>query len=678
MMRFHRIVALLTMLWLFAAIARGQTLEARIKPLVEAHHGTVAVAVKHLPSGESFEYQAELPLPTASLIKLPVMIAVHDAVHAGKLDLAKPLILREEDKVPGSGILSSNFSSGVQLPLRDALRLMIVFSDNTATNLVIDQLGLPATARLMETLGCPQTKLNAKVYRGDTSIFPERSKQFGLGSTTAREMVSLLERLDRGEVIDREASQAMKALLLDNADRTMLVRDLPASVRVAHKSGAVANVRTDAGIIDAPTGSIAICVLTNENEDKSWADDNAAHLLIGRIARAAFDHFNPNGVAESEEATRDMKLGAVGDLVEALQRTLNDRLQPSMNLATDGDFGPMTQKAVIAFQKQQGLKETGVVDADTWKALGTLMTDAAPVPDPEVVNAEVLPRQPQESLVGPPDVTCKAWAIGDARTGKLLWGDHESERLHPASTTKIMTAYLVTSLAEQDPSVMDEVVTFSSRADQTVGSTAGLKAGEQVSVRELLYGMLLPSGNDASVAFAEHFGARCSLEGGSATEDASQNYDAFIAAMDERARHLGMRETSYVNTHGLTDDQHLTSARDLLVLSQHAMAQPEFCARTSTIQRGCRVRSTSGYERNVVWQNTNQMLQFEGFDGVKTGTTEAAGCCLVTRGERDGKPLIVVVLGAPSTESRYVDTRNLFRWAWLQLTEGGHGRAGSN
>ncbi len=506
MMRWHQTLTGWLILAALAVVTRADTLESQIKPLIEAHHGTVGVALQHLPTGEVYEYQSDLPLPTASLIKLPVMITLHEAVHAGRLDLARPLTLREADKVPGSGILASNFSAGMQMPLRDALRLMIVFSDNSATNLVIDQIGLPTTASLMEKLGCPQTKLNAKVYRGDTSIFPERSRQFGLGSTTAGEMVSLLARLDRGELVSREASQAMIDLLFDCADRTMLVRDLPPSVKVAHKSGAVANVRTDAGLIDAPTGRIAICVLTHENEDKSWGDDNAAHQLIGRIARVAFDYFNPAGVGETADDARQLTVGAVGDLVEALQRTLNARLNPSLNLATDGDFGPMTQKAVLAFQKQQALPETGVVDQATWKALGTLITAAAPVPDPEVINAEVLPQQPQDDLVAPPAVTCKAWAIGDAQTGRLLWGHHESERLHPASTTKIMTAYLITSLAERDPSVLDEIVTFSSRADNTEGSTAGLKAGERASVRELLYGLLLPSGNDASVAFAEHFG----------------------------------------------------------------------------------------------------------------------------------------------------------------------------
>ena len=135
------------------------------------------------------------------------MIALYDAIERGEVDLATPIRLKEEDKVPGSGILTANFSAGMQLSLHDALRLMIVHSDNTATNLVVDQIGLPATAKLMEQLDCPNTKLHAKVFRRDTSIFPERSKEFGLGSTTANEMVALLAKLDAGQLVSQSASE---------------------------------------------------------------------------------------------------------------------------------------------------------------------------------------------------------------------------------------------------------------------------------------------------------------------------------------------------------------------------------------------------------------------------------------------------------------------------------------
>jgi D-alanyl-D-alanine carboxypeptidase (penicillin-binding protein 5/6) len=679
-------VVLLEPQLLRASCSDSRSLEAVVGPLIEEFDGHVGLAIRHLPSGQEFFHNSEAPMPTASLIKLPVLAAVHESIAVGRLSLDQMIVMEESEMVPGSGILTSHFSAGLQLPLRDVLRLMIVYSDNTATNLAVEQIGISRTAEYMQELGFPNTKLHAKVYRGETSVFPERSKQFGLGSTTAREMIQLLQLLHEGKLVNSEASRQMLDLLYACDDKTMLVRDLPASVKVAHKSGAVSKSRTDAGLIDSPSGTIAVCVLTTENADQSWSDDNRAHQFIGRIALAAYDYFNPPSPLPLQHMR--LAVGSVGPWVQTLQRTLNQRLEPSPDLTTDGDFGPMTQRAVIAFQSSLGLPETGTVDSATWKALGSLITADMPVPDPEVINANTTKRNPLPPLDGPPAVTCKAWAIGDANTGELLWGHDEDQALHPASTTKIMTAYTILSLAERDPGVLDEIVTFSEQAADTIGSSSGLEAGEQVPVGELLYGLLLPSGNDASVALAEHFAGRGlmvaneehdeehsdSPSGGSVTENDSaqkqpsaasnDNLQAFVDSMNAKARELGLSRTVYMNPHGLTDDRHLSSARDLLVLSSRALQQPEFRLRVSTKQRGCRVSSISGYERNVVWTNTNRFLDTEGFQGVKTGTTKAAGACLVAHAEHEDRQWIVVVLGAASTESRYADAMNLFRWAW--------------
>src|SRR5690606_16237987 len=113
----------------------------------------------------------------------------------GKVHLERPVTLRKSDKVPGSGILTDHFSDGASFPLLDAVHLMITYSDNTATNLVLDAIGIGSTAATMEALGCPNTKIHSKVYRRDTSVFPDRSKVYGLGSTTAAEMVKLFEAL---------------------------------------------------------------------------------------------------------------------------------------------------------------------------------------------------------------------------------------------------------------------------------------------------------------------------------------------------------------------------------------------------------------------------------------------------------------------------------------------------
>ncbi len=267
-------------------------LEARLRPLIDAHKGEVAISVKHLKTGESFTHRADEPMPTASLIKLPVMVEVYQQAHEGKLKLTDPITLKQADKVPGSGILTAHFSDGASFPVVDAVRLMIAFSDNTATNLVIDKIGLPATAARMESLGFPNTKLHSKSFKRETSVFPERSEKFGLGSTTAGEMVGLLEQLHAEKLVTPEASKAMLEHLKKCDDKDKFPRFLPAGTVIAHKTGSVNEARTDAGIIFSPGGPIFLCVLTAKNEDKSWTPDNAGNRLCATVAREVFAHFN--------------------------------------------------------------------------------------------------------------------------------------------------------------------------------------------------------------------------------------------------------------------------------------------------------------------------------------------------------------------------------------------------
>jgi beta-lactamase class A len=267
------------------------TLEERIAPLVKPHKGKVAVAVMNLKTGEEFYLRADEPMPTASLIKLPVMVETYWQVNEGKVKLDKTLTLAKTDKVQGSGILTQHFSDGAIFPLRDAVRLMIVFSDNTATNMVIDQIGLPATSARMEKLGLKNTRLNAKVFRADTRIDQEFGKKYGLGSTTAREMVQLLEMIEEGKVVSPAACKEMLDHLKACDDKEKMTRFLPAGTVVAHKTGSVNASKTDAGIIYTKSGPVALCVLTDGNEDQRWVADNAAQVLIATIGKEVYHHF---------------------------------------------------------------------------------------------------------------------------------------------------------------------------------------------------------------------------------------------------------------------------------------------------------------------------------------------------------------------------------------------------
>jgi serine-type D-Ala-D-Ala carboxypeptidase (penicillin-binding protein 5/6) len=320
-----------------------------------------------------------------------------------------------------------------------------------------------------------------------------------------------------------------------------------------------------------------------------------------------------------------------------------------IGMSTSGEAAAQLAQAKAArFEKATG-KETTPQQGD--------------IPAPEVVNAEVPKKRPADPLDGPPFVTARTWAIADGRTGAVLWGHDEGKRVDIASTTKIMTAFVVLRLAAKEPAVLDEIVTLSRRADTTIGSSSEVQEGEQLPVRELLYGLLLPSGNDAAVAFAEHFGGRMKpLTDASA---ASDPLPRFIAEMNRTAAELGLRDTHFVNPNGLPAPEHQSSARDLAKLTHHALALPSFARYVSTVKHGATVRGPEGRKRNVVWTNTNRLLDTEGYDGVKTGTTRAAGECLVASGRRNGDHVIVVILGASSTEARYADARNLFRYAWL-------------
>lgn len=557
-----------------------------IQPLIDAHDGKIGLAIKHLGNGKGFAYRADEPMPTASLIKVAVMMTAYHQINDGTLSRTLPIALKDQDKMPGSGILTPHFSAGTQLSLRDAIRLMMAYSDNTATNLVIDQIGLPSTATLMKSLQLPNTQLHSKVYRRDTSIDRSRSQQFGLGSTTATETLAMLEWIDRGQFVNREVCDEMLEHLYANQDASKLARSLPATVRIAHKSGDVNSSRCDAGLIDGPDGRIAICILTDENADRSWSDNNAALKLMGEVAVVAYRHYYP-----------------------------------------------------AAF------KTPSTVEADAEKA--------------------------EETLSGPPIVSCKAWAIADAQAGELLFEDRGNERLDNASTTKLMTAWLVAKLAATDQSVLDETITFSQRADDTIGSTAAIRVGEQVRVGDLLYGLLLPSGNDAAVAFAEHFGSRFAPPADDAQEPVSAEaaYDLFVKAMNDEAQTLGLKQTGYANPHGLTAKGHGTSAVDLCKLAAKVLHDPILAPIVSTKRYEYKVQTTDGGVRDIVWRNTNQLLDIEGYDGLKTGTTTAAGACLVASGNRAGKRLVVVVLGSSGSSARYADARNLFRWAWQEMRQ---------
>jgi len=278
----------------------------------------------------------------------------------------------------------------------------------------------------------------------------------------------------------------------------------------------------------------------------------------------------------------------------------------------------------------------------------------------------------EEDLSAPPLVTAKAWVIAEGGSGKLLWGDHAELRSKSASTTKMMCALTVLKLAEVDPAVLAETITYSKLAGSTEGSTSEVKTGESLSVRDALHALLLPSGNDAGNALAEHFNQRFAppdatlLKLGLSNPVLASRVN-FIAEMNRHARAIGMNDTVYrasFGDGGKTTDR-TTTARDLCLLAATAMKNPVFREMVATQKHEGSITKADGAKRTQKWENTNPLLKLDlGYDGIKTGMTNQAGYCLVASGRRGGDHLIVAVLGCVDEATRSADMRNLFRWAW--------------
>ncbi len=240
-----------------------------------------------------------------------------------------------------------------------------------------------------------------------------------------------------------------------------------------------------------------------------------------------------------------------------------------------------------------------------------------------------------------PPLTARAALLADAQTGEILLSYNADQPLPPASTTKIMTALI--TLERANPDDMVEVP-----AAALIGNASmGLVAGERLTVRDLLYGLLMVSGNDAAMALAYHVGG---------------SPEAFVEMMNRRAAEMGLANTHFVNPHGLDAPEHLISAADLLVIAREAMRYELFRQIVATPR--ARVAGRLLINRNEL------LTTYPGADGIKTGTTDAAGQCLVASATRGGRQAIAIVLGS---RDRYADARALldhyFKYfGWLRLT----------
>ncbi|MBA3513153.1 MAG: serine hydrolase [Pyrinomonadaceae bacterium] len=278
------IVSLLVSSSVYAQTDREATLDKRVRTEVAQFKGKVSLFAKNLDTGAVYTLGGDDRVPTASTIKVAIMVEAFGRVAEGKAKWSDDLVLTKEKKVGGAGILPE-LTDGLRLTLRDGVTLMMVLSDNTATNLVIDVLTADAVNARMESLGLKETRLMRRVFGGGESVEgrKEENKRFGLGRTTPREMVTLMEKLERAEIFSRGASKEMLELMKREQGTNGIWRG-QWRVPKATKSGALDALRSNVGVIYHSRGRIAMAVTCNEMPDVNWTVDNPALLLMSRLS----------------------------------------------------------------------------------------------------------------------------------------------------------------------------------------------------------------------------------------------------------------------------------------------------------------------------------------------------------------------------------------------------------
>lgn len=242
----------------------------------------------------------------------------------------------------------------------------------------------------------------------------------------------------------------------------------------------------------------------------------------------------------------------------------------------------------------------------------------------------------------PPDLTARSWVLMDHNTGWILAEHQSDQRIEPASLTKLMTVYLVFEELQKGTIKLDDKVHVSEKAWRTGGSRMFIEVDTQVTVENLLKGVIIQSGNDASVALAEHVAG---------TEE------AFASRMNDRADRLGMKNTHFTNAPGLPDPDHYSTARDLALLAASLIREfPDYYKWYS-------IREFT--YNNITQHNRNVLLgRDEAIDGVKTGYTENAGYCLIGSGRKDGMRLVAIVTGTDSPKRRAEEVHALLKYGF--------------
>ncbi len=252
------------------------------------------------------------------------------------------------------------------------------------------------------------------------------------------------------------------------------------------------------------------------------------------------------------------------------------------------------------------------------------------------------------TVTGSPDIDAKAALLMEKETGEVLYEHNSHDRLEPASVTKVMTLLLVMEAIDGGLLAKEDTVQVSTRAASMGGSQVYLKEGETMSVHDLLKAVVVASGNDASVALAEHLAG---------------SESAFVERMNQRAHELGMEDTTFMNCTGLPAPGHLTSAHDIALMSR------ELILNHPSIREYTTIWMDSLRDGAFQLANTNKLIRFyDGATGLKTGSTDAAGFCISATAERDGMELIAVILKSTTGDTRTATAKSMLDFGFANYT----------
>jgi beta-lactamase class A len=286
----YRFVFLLMLFPTLAFSQQDRKLEKRLRELIQGFNGDVGIYVRNLKTGRYVEINADTIFPTASIVKIPILVGVFDKIEKGELKYHQPLVYRDSIKYGGSGLMQF-FKDSTATELSVLLALMMSYSDNT-TSLWNQALagGGQRINELMEQYGFSVTRVNSR-----TPGRAEIRNIYGWGMTTPHEMSELLVKIRKGEIISKSASERMYRLMTHGYYDETGLSQIPPFVQAAHKTGSVDASRSEVMLVNAPHGEYVFYVGTKNNKDQRWTEENEAENLIRKVSKYLWEYFEHSG-----------------------------------------------------------------------------------------------------------------------------------------------------------------------------------------------------------------------------------------------------------------------------------------------------------------------------------------------------------------------------------------------